>query len=217
MVYIVTYYLLIKGDRVGNWLRRLDLSLASREFMEAVNKELDAVLFGNLFYLISSTIIAIIAFQAYNAFAQAGAHIPYPTLVGLLTGIASLIPVVGRKAVYVPLVTKLGIQTVFSSNGSPIRYVITLLIISILVVDTIPEIIIHRYRKGDVDNVGILLLSYTLGILMLGFYGLFVAPIILVVGIVVATITLPQIFATQEDIFAPTSAYDRNQLRHDDF
>lgn len=102
IVAVVTYYLLIDGSKFRSWLLRFDDDAIVREYFEAADEELEAVLFGNLLNVIVISIIAIVVFTAYNAVAPAAVEVPYPSLAGALTGIASLIPVVGMKIVYLP-------------------------------------------------------------------------------------------------------------------
>jgi len=74
-----------------------------RSYLETVDAELETILRGNLLNVVVTSFIAIVVFQAYNAFVPSPGAVPYPALAGALTGVASLIPVVGMKIVYLPL------------------------------------------------------------------------------------------------------------------
>lgn len=61
IVVVVTYYLLVDGRRVRQWLLRFDD---------------ETVLRGNLLNVIVTSIIAVSVFQGYNAVAPAPAQVP---------------------------------------------------------------------------------------------------------------------------------------------
>ncbi|MGQ4554399.1 AI-2E family transporter [Halobellus sp. GM3] len=193
IVVIVTYYLLIDGHRISRWLLRFDDEAIIREYLEAVDKELEAVLFGNLLNVLAISLIAIGSFSAYNAFVPAPAEVPYPALAGALTGIASLIPVVGMKIVYVPLVIISALPIVLGGDPTNLAYIAGLVVVAVVVVDTIPDLVLRPLLSGEETHVGLLMLAYTLGPVVLGFYGLFFAPILLVVGLTFANTALPRL------------------------
>ncbi|MFB6236366.1 MAG: AI-2E family transporter [Halopenitus sp.] len=212
IVVIVTYYLLIDGGRIREWLLRFDDEAIIREYLEAVDAELEAVLFGNLLNVIAISLLAIGAFRGYNAFAPAAAQVPYPALMGVLTGVASLIPVVGMKVVYVPLSIVTAVPTFITGQEQLLVYVLGFLIIAVVVVDTIPDLVLRPLLSGENTHVGLLMLAYTLGPVVLGFYGIFFAPIVLVVGLTFANTALPRLLGAEEP-----EGLHQDQMRLGDF
>ncbi|MFB6123498.1 MAG: AI-2E family transporter [Haloferacaceae archaeon] len=212
VVVIVTYYLLVDGSRIREWLLRFDEGAVIREYLEAVDDELEAVLFGNLLNVIAISLIAVAAFRGYNAFVPTPAHVPYPTLAGVLTGIASLVPVVGMKIVYLPLTGIAALPILLGGDQSLLVYVVGFLLVAVVVVDTIPDLLLRPLLSGESTHVGLLMLAYTLGPVVLGFYGLFFAPILLVVVLTFAQTALPRLLGAEPDEGLP-----RSQLRLDDF
>ncbi|MFB6192614.1 MAG: AI-2E family transporter [Haloarculaceae archaeon] len=212
VVVVVTYYLLVDGSRIREWLLRFDDEAIVREYLEAVDAELEAVLFGNLLNVIVVALIAIGTFHGYNALAPAPVEVPYPTLAGALTGIASLIPVVGMKIVYLPLTAVAAVPVALGADGSLLIYVAGFLAAAVVVVDTIPDLVLRPLLSGETTHVGLLMLAYTLGPVVLGFYGLFFAPIVLVVALTFADTALPRLLGAE-----PDGGLHRDQLRLDDF
>lgn len=209
---IVTYYLLVDGRRIREWLLRFDDGAIIREYLEAVDEELEAVLFGNLLNVLAISLIAIATFTGYNAVAPAPIEVPYPALAGALTGIASLIPVVGMKVIYLPLTGITALPVVLDGQSSLLVYVFGFLLLVVVVVDTIPDLLLRPLLSGESTHVGLLMLAYTLGPVVLGFYGLFFAPILLVVGLTFANTALPRLLgATEPDGLSP------DQMRLSDF
>ena len=213
IVVIVTYYLLIDGHRIREWLLRFDDDAIIREYLEAVDNELESVLFGNLLNVIAISLIAIASFMAYNAMVPAPVEVPYPTLAGTLTGIASLIPVVGMKIVYLPLTVVAAMPVLLgNADQSLLVYIAGFLLIAAVVVDTIPDLVLRPLLSGENTHVGLLMLAYTLGPVVLGFYGLFFAPIVLVVGLTFADTALPKLLGADEP-----EGLSGDQLRLTDF
>jgi predicted PurR-regulated permease PerM len=214
IVIIVTYYLLVDGGRIREWLLRFDEDAIIRGYLEAVDSELEAVLFGNLLNVIATSLIAVAAYHGYNFFAPEVAQLPYPALAGALTGIASLIPVVGMKIVYLPLAGIAAIPIFLGANSAFLVYIIIFLVVAIVVVDTIPDLILRPLLSGETTHVGLLMLAYTLGPVVLGFYGLFFAPIVLVVGLTFADTALPRLLGADEP---DREGLHRDQLQLDHF
>jgi predicted PurR-regulated permease PerM len=212
IVIIVTYYLLIDGGRIRSWLERFDDGSIIKDYLEAVDDELEKVFFGNLLNVIATSLIAIAVFRLYNAYVPMPAQVPYPTLAGALTGIGSLVPVVGMKIVYVPLAAAGAAPILLGSDQSLLAYIGAFLVLTIVVVDTIPDLIRRPLFSGDATHVGLLMLAYTLGPVVLGFYGLFFAPLLLVVALTFATTALPRLLGADTD-----EGLHRDQLRLEDF
>ncbi|SDR17476.1 Predicted PurR-regulated permease PerM [Natronobacterium texcoconense] len=195
---VVTYYLLIDGSNVHEWLLRFDDDAIVREYLEAVDEELEAVLFGNLLNVILISVVAVVTFMGYNVAAPSAVEIPYPALAGALTGIASLIPVVGMKIVYVPVAIAAAVPVAMNGDLGMLAYVAGFLLLAVVVVDTIPDLVVRPYLSGKRTHVGLLMLAYIFGPVVFGFHGLFLAPIILVVGLTFADTALPRLLGADE-------------------
>jgi len=215
IVVVVTYYLLIDGSRFRHWVIRFDDDAIVREYLEAADQELEAILFGNLLNVIAIALIGVGAFKGYNALAPAAVEVPYPTLAGVLTGVASLIPVVGMKIVYVPIAAAMATPIAVSGDYSLLGYLVGFLFVAIVVVDTIPDLVLRPYLSGERTHVGLLMLAYIFGPVVFGFYGLFFAPIVLALGITFAHTALPRLLGGESVEADPGLPSDQRRL--DDF
>lgn len=193
IIAVVTYYLLIEGSTFRAWLLRFDDDDIVREFFEAADEELEAVLFGNLLNVLIISLLGAIVFMGYNAVVPAAVEVPYPALSGALTGMASLIPVIGMKIVYVPLAIAAAVPVVLEGQLAMLVYLGGFLLLAIVVVDTIPDIVLRPYLSGNRTHVGLLMLAYIFGPVVLGFYGLFFAPMVLVIALTFADTALPRL------------------------
>jgi predicted PurR-regulated permease PerM len=176
-----TYYLLTDGPRLRDWfLDNLDQSGVVESYATSVDKELSSILFGNILNAFITGIIGILAFSAYNLIAPDAVTVPFAPLVGALTGAGSLIPVVGMKIVYIPVAVLLTGTATVSGQPDAVAFVALFLIIAFVFVDTIPDFLIRPYVSGSRTHVGLLMFAYILGPIAFGFYGIFLAPILLV-------------------------------------
>jgi predicted PurR-regulated permease PerM len=147
--------------------------------MERVDDDLTTIYTGNLITIGASGLLAVVVYYGLDLIAPAGTGVQFPILLGLLTGVATLIPSVGMKIVYVPYTAYLVWQGV-SGNGGPLWFPVVFFLVTVVVVDVVPDIFIRSYfSKGEL-NMGLVLLMYVLGAVAFGWYGVFVAPIILV-------------------------------------
>jgi len=176
-----TYYLLTDGSRLTSWfLSNFDESGVVESYVVAVDDELSSILFGNILNAFATGIIGIFVFSGYNLVAPGVVNVPFAPLVGALTGVGSLIPVVGMKIVYLPVGAILAVAAVTSGQASAFGFVILFLVLAFVVVDTIPDFLIRPYVSGNRTHIGLLMFAYILGPIAFGFYGIFLAPILLV-------------------------------------
>ncbi|WP_418282234.1 AI-2E family transporter [Halorubrum sp. DTA98] len=209
---VVTYYLLLDGSRFHDWLLTFDDDAVVREYLEAADAELEAVLYGNLLNVIAISLIAVATYVGYNFAVPAAIEVPYPTLAGALTGIASLIPVVGMKIVYLPLAGVAAMPTVLNNDLGLLVYIAGFLVVAVVVVDTIPDILLRPYFSGKTTHVGLLMLAYIFGPVVFGFHGLFLAPIVLVLALTFADTALPRLLGVESKSDRSTIPPDQRRL-----
>jgi predicted PurR-regulated permease PerM len=191
----MAFYLLREDHRLARWfVRHFDDDRGTvRSFFVAVDRDFNSIFFGNILNAILTGTIGVISYSVLNVFAPTGGAIPTPALVGMLAGIASLIPVVGMKLVYVPVALVLTAQSALSGTPGGFAFVIAFVAVSFVVVDTIPDLVLRPYVSGRSLHVGALMLAYTLGPLLFGWYGIFLMPMLLVFVVHFTRIVLPEL------------------------
>jgi predicted PurR-regulated permease PerM len=185
----LAFYLLRDGGRLRtlleNYLVRhsevLDRSDRLDDYFDAIDSDLETVFFGNILNAIVIAIIGAIAFSVLNVFAPATHAIPYPALLGILAGAASLVPVVGMKIVYVPVIGYLGAQS--AVNGTGWAFLFAFVFVAAVVVDFVPDMALRPLISGGDLHVGTVMFAYIFGPLVFGWYGLFLGPLLLVLGV----------------------------------
>ncbi|MCU4799186.1 AI-2E family transporter [Halobacteria archaeon HArc-gm2] len=187
----LAFYLLRDGPQLARWGTTFtDRRGVLDHYFREVDKSLDKVFYGNILNAVITGTVGAIAFSLLNL-APAPFNVPYPALTGLLAGVASLIPIVGMKLVYVPLAIYLaGLAAV---NGDGWWFVGLFVAVAFAVVDVIPDLVVRPYVSGGSLHVGALMFAYILGPLLFGWYGIFLGPMLLVLVVHFVRIVLPEL------------------------
>lgn len=213
----LAFYLLRDDHRIASWfhLRFSDTDGVVEAYGRVVDRDFSNIFFGNILNAFFTGIIGAISYSAINFVAPPGTAIPYPFLLGLLTGVASLVPVVGIKLVYVPIAILIAIQT--GGDSTLLWFPALFVVVSFIVVDVIPDLVLRPYVSGRGLHLGMVMLAYIFGPLLFGWYGIFLGPMILVLFVHFVRLVLPELLAGKpiepealgEDVW--TSAVDRRR------
>ena len=159
-----TYYFIIDGKRL---IDRAVTLMPKREVTARFLMELDAI-YSSLFRLFFATaaIIAVIA-----AIGNLLLGVPYPVLIGILTGVTSLVPMVGASVVYVP------IAIYFIILQDYVRAIATL-IFAVVFLAILPQnyILPKLVERGASIHPLITLLAFTAPLLVVGVVGMILGP-----------------------------------------
>ncbi|WP_254543803.1 AI-2E family transporter [Halomarina pelagica] len=201
IAFTLAFYLLRDDHRIGSWARRtFDLDGTVVEtYVRTVDRDLRNVFFGNILNAFLTGAIGTVAYTALDAIAPSSAvALPVPALLGMLTGVASLVPVVGMKLVYVPVFLALLARGALA-DPSTLWFPLVFAGVSIVIVDAIPDVILRPIVSGRTLHVGALMLAYLFGPLLFGWYGIFLGPFLLVVVLEFARIVLPWLLDPERD------------------
>jgi len=195
----LAFYLLRDDRRLSRWVlaRFGDDRGVLEEFLRSVDNDFNSIFFGNILNAVLTGTIGVIAYSVLNVVAPAGNAVPTPALIGMLAGIASLIPVVGMKLVYFPVALFMTARAVLAGDPDALWFVATFAVISFVVVDTIPDLVLRPYVSGRSLHVGSLMIAYTFGPLLFGWYGIFLMPMLLVLVVHFARVVLPELLAPE--------------------
>ncbi|ERG99262.1 MAG: putative permease, partial [Haloquadratum sp. J07HQX50] len=130
----LAFYLLRDDHKLSRWVRmRFDDDEGILDtYLTAVDNDFTNIFFGNILNAILTGTIGVISYSILNIFAPPGIVIPAAALVGLIAGVASLIPVVGMKLVYIPVALYLSV-TVALTTQTGWWFVGSFLIISLII------------------------------------------------------------------------------------
>jgi predicted PurR-regulated permease PerM len=192
VAFAIAFYLLRDSHRLAGYGALVSDERGMVEtYGRAVDDSLSDIYFGNILNALLTGVIGALAYNLVNLLAPPGLAIPSPALIGVLAGAGSLIPVVGMKIVYVPLVLYLGGQAVV--QGSGLGFVAIVAVVSIVIVDFIPDLVLRPYVSGGGLHTGTVMFAYVLGPVLFGWYGLFLGPLVLVFVVHFTRLVLPEL------------------------
>ncbi len=191
----IAFYLLRDDHKLSRWFHRTfaDSGGVLEAYVARVDSDFNSIFFGNILNAFMTGTIGAISYNLLNMIAPPGLAIPYPTVVGLLTGVASLIPVVGMKLVYFPVTGVISAEALMARNPGILWFPVVFALVSLVIVDTIPDLVLRPYVSGRNLHVGMVMLAYIFGPLLFGWYGIFLGPMILVLVIHFVKIVLPEL------------------------
>lgn len=190
----IAFYLLRDGRRLAGYGSLVaDERGTLAAYGRAVDKSLSSIYFGTILNALLTGVVASITYSLLNLAAPTGLAVPFPALIGVLAGAGSLIPVVGMKIVYVPLVLYLGGRAIL--DGSGLQFVAIVATVSLVVVDLIPDLVLRPYVSGRGLHTGTVMFAFVLGPALFGWYGLFLGPLVLVLLAHFVRIVLPELAA----------------------
>lgn len=180
VTFTVAFYLLKDDHRLRGWADAQFEVLTEdfADFADIVDQDLSSIYFGNILNALFTVVISISVFTVYNIIAPQPLSLVFPVLLAVLAGVFSLIPLLGTKPVYLPATGYLG-AVIYFQNLDPQLYIypVSFLIVSAVLVDFIPDMVLRPYVSGRNIHIGLLLLSYIAGSQILGWYGFFLFPI----------------------------------------
>lgn len=191
---IIAFYLLRDDQNLAHWFSSQisGENSATHAYLAEVDTDLETIYFGNILNAFVVAIVAAITYTTLDSVAPPEVGIPAAVLLGLLTGLGSLIPVIGMKIVYVPIGLYLLGRSLVTAPQS-IWFPLVFLLVAAVIVDGVTELLLRPYISGRNLHVGLVLFAYILGPLLFGWYGLFLGPLLLVLFVHSARIILPDL------------------------
>jgi len=190
----LSYALLVYDSAIAQGFAKLaggrDTTVSS--YARAVDVDLESVFFGNLLFVVVMSVLATATYAATNLVSPPGLDVPMVVTLGVLTGVASLIPLVVGKVIYLPVVAYLAVRASQDGTGQLV-FVGGVLIVYFLVLDILPQSFVQPYISGRQLNPMLLLFAYILGPILFGWYGFFLMPIIAVLLLELLRIVLPEL------------------------
>ncbi|MFC6825771.1 AI-2E family transporter [Halopelagius fulvigenes] len=195
---LVAYYLLREGRDIDGWFRSevADEDSAGYAYATAVDTDLETVYFSTTLLVFVVGILSGVIYNGYNLVAPQAVSIPLPTAFALATGLATLIPLVVGKVVYVPLVGYLAFAAV-RTGGPLLVYPAVLLVVAFIFLDFVPLTFVLPKLAGRSTHTGLVLFGYIGGPMLFGWYGLFLGPLIVVLSVQVVRIAFSELIHGQ--------------------
>ena len=189
LMLLLAFFLLLHDERLARWFKSAFPGLMKEHdglfvrYVKAVDDDFEKVFFGNILSIVFFAIIATTVYSTLNFFAPDPAFlIPFPVLLGIFSGIAALLPVLGGWMVDVPILLYALAQSLM--NGSFSRYWWYLIVMAIAIfvlVENLPTYLLRPFVSHGKVDVGLLMLAYIIGPVVFGVPGLFLGAMALVI------------------------------------
>lgn len=202
----LAFYLLRDGDRIADWFRG-EVGEDSSLWLYAtlVDRDIQVAYFGNIRTVIVVAMLAIAIYNGLNLIAPPGLKIPIPNVLALLTGAATIIPIVVGKVVYVPLTVYLG-SIAIETEPATLWFPVLVAIVALIALDLVPIMVIRPYLAGESTHRGLMMFSYIFGGLLFGWYGVFIGPLVLIATVHVLRVGLSELAHGDQVTAAVTTA-----------
>ncbi|WP_254810547.1 AI-2E family transporter [Natronosalvus amylolyticus] len=194
ITFIFAFFLIRDERRITSWFRSTIVKRESNvyEYLRAVDRGLASVYFGYTLTIIVIGLVAALIYNVLNLVAPPGLAIPHAILLGLVTGLISVIPLLGRNLLYGSIVLYLTVVA-FQTNLSYIWFPIVFYVVMGVLFDNIIRTYVRPFLSGRLFHTGMVMFAYLLGPAIFGWYGIFLGPFIMVVTIQFLRIQLPKI------------------------
>ncbi len=197
LIFTFTYIFLSEGHRYRAWMNKniiyKDAKLM-KEFMKSVDTDLESVFYGNLLTAIIVMANGMIVYTFINIFLAPELPIPYPILLGVLCGIASLIPGVGVSLIWIPTAFLLAVSAYLGPGLiENLQFLGIFVVSSLILVDFIPSWLIRAKISGKGVDDSLMFLAYILGPMAFGISGILIGPIVLVLSVNFIKVVLPKL------------------------
>ncbi|HIE33539.1 MAG TPA: AI-2E family transporter [Candidatus Altiarchaeales archaeon] len=185
IMFVVAFFLLRDGTKLRRWLVNeiivSDKKLAIR-FLNDIDADMHRIFFGSVLVVFITAILAALTFTILNIIAPPEMTIPFLLGIAILCGIATLVPVVGIKIVWIPLFLYLAWSAYYTGHLIDYMWYLILFLIAInLIVDLAPDMIIRPLVSGREIHTGLIMLAFIFGPIVFGIKGVFLGPIIVIV------------------------------------
>jgi len=205
---LVAFFLLISDRSLASWFEAnvLGAESLSTRFLGTVDSGLKSVFFGYTLTIFAIMILSSLIYTVSNVIAPAGLLIPSAVLLGVITGVFTLVPLVGRSIIYFLIAAILGVQAALT-NPQLLWYPVVFLAVMSLAFDNVVRTYIRPYLSGRQLNTGLVMFAYLLGPPLFGWYGIFLGPFLLVVIVTFIRLILPVLVGPDREQRAAESAH----------
>ena len=194
LTFIFAFFLVRDERRITSWFRS---TIVEREsdvyvYLRAVDRGLASVYFGYTLTIIVISIVAVIICQVLNLVAPPGLAIPHAILLGFVTGLISVIPLLGRNLLYGTIVLYLTVVA-YQTNVTYLWFPIMFYVVMGVIFDNVIRTYVRPFLSGRLFHTGLVMFAYLLGPAIFGWYGIFLGPFIMVITIQFLRVQLPKI------------------------
>jgi predicted PurR-regulated permease PerM len=191
---IFAFFLLVEDAALARWFRANVFGDDSRavDYLRSVDRGLTSVYFGYTLTIFVVILLAALVYSLFNLVAPGALTIPSVLLLAVVTGVFTLIPLVGRSIVYALIVALLSVQAL-GVDPRLLWVPAAFFVLMVLVFDNVVRTYIRPYLSGKAYHMGLVMFAYLLGPVLFGWYGIFMGPFLMVAVVEFVTDVLPRL------------------------
>ena len=196
ITFIFAFFLVRDERRITSWFQSTIVERESDvyDYLRAVDRGLASVYFGYTLTIIVISIVAVIIYNVLNLIAPPGLAIPHAILLGFVTGLISVIPLLGRNLLYGTIVLYLAVVA-YQTNLTYIWFPVLFYVVMGVIFDNVIRTYVRPFLSGRLFHTGLVMFAYLLGPAVFGWYGIFLGPLLMVVTIQFLQVQLPKIIS----------------------
>ncbi|MDS0477225.1 AI-2E family transporter [Natrinema sp. 1APR25-10V2] len=197
---LIAFFLLVSDRNIADWFETNvfgEDSLAT-DYLSVVDRGLGSIYFGYTMTIFAVIILSAIVYTVFNVVAPGGLAIPSAVLFAVVTGLFTLVPLVGRSIVYFAIAATLAVQAA-TVDPRLLWFPIAFLAVMIVAFDNLVRTYIRPYLSGRLLNTGLVMFAYLFGPPLFGWYGIFLGPFLMVFIVTFVRLILPVLADTDRE------------------
>ncbi|MCO8246259.1 MULTISPECIES: AI-2E family transporter [unclassified Haladaptatus] len=197
---LLGFFLLVEDERLARWGKEqlLGDDRLSVDYLEAVDSGLNSIYFGYTLTIFVIMILTALIYNLFNLFAPNNLLIPATILLAVITGIFTLVPLVGRSVVYIAIAAFLALGAI-QRNPTDLWYPVVFFLFMTLAFDNVVRTYIRPYLSGKLFHLSLVMFAYLLGPILFGWYGVFLGPLLMVIVVQFFGVVVPQLRGEKPD------------------
>ena len=146
---LLGFFLLVNDERLARWGKQqiLGNDTLSLDYLTAVDEGLNSIYFGYTLTIFVIMILTAIIYNIFNFFAPGNLLIPVTIMLAVITGIFTLVPLVGRSVVYLAIAAVLAVEAI-QQDPTALWYPIVFFLFMTLAFDNVVRTYIRPYLSG---------------------------------------------------------------------
>lgn len=204
---LIAFFLLIRDRDIATWFESNVFGERSpaAAYLSTIDRGLSSVYFGYTMTIFVVILLTTLLYTGFNFFAPATLAIPSAVLFAVVTGLFTLVPLVGRSVVYFTIAAILAVQAL-AADPRLLWFPLVFLGVMIVAFDTLVRTYIRPYLSGRLLNTGLVMFAYLFGPPLFGWSGVFLGPFLMLFIVTFIRTILPALVGPDRD----RAAGDRN-------
>lgn len=197
---LIAFFLLVSDRNIADWFESnvFGEDSLTTDYLSVVDRGLGSIYFGYTMTIFAVIVLSAIIYTVFNVFAPGELAIPSAVLFAVVTGLFTLVPLVGRSIVYFLIAATLALQAV-AADPRLLWFPLVFLAVMIVAFDNLVRTYIRPYLSGRLLNTGLVMFAYLFGPPLFGWYGIFLGPFLMVFIVTFVRMILPVLAGRDRD------------------